>query len=373
MNACAWDKVGRVPFIKEYDMRCIIVRNVNEGLSKALFELVTHRVTRDTRNGPVIAFPYPVFTEYTRPTERVLFSPMRNANPVFHFMEALWMLAGRRDVDFPATFVKRMREYSDDGETLWGAYGYRWRSFFGFDQLSWVVDEMKSNPQTRRCVITMWNAMHDGVIDKDYINSDLVVGGRGGKDVPCNTHIYVDTRSERLNMSVCCRSNDILWGCYGSNAVHFSMLQEYLAAAVGVPVGRLIQFSNDLHLYASTVAEHDIVPMALDAHTHNYYEADGSDKIVTTPLLAEGEKFSDFDNDLKSFFETYDRDGIAGQMARGYRTQFFNFVVAPMLTAWDNRRDPRKALSYAAIIGGSDWRLATKNWITHNFIKEKTT
>jgi hypothetical protein len=46
----------------------------------------------------VLVSQTPVVTCYSAPTQRVLFSPMRDANPFFHLMEALWMLAGRDDV-----------------------------------------------------------------------------------------------------------------------------------------------------------------------------------------------------------------------------------------------------------------------------------
>ena len=44
-------------------------------------------------------------------------------------------------------------------------------------------------------------------------------------------------KNGRLQMTVHCRSNDIIWGTYGANAVHFSILQEYVAARIGVDLG----------------------------------------------------------------------------------------------------------------------------------------
>jgi hypothetical protein len=51
---------------------------------------------------------------------------MRDANPFFHVMETLWMLAGRNDLPWLVRFNKRFASYSDDGgNTQPGAYGYQ--------------------------------------------------------------------------------------------------------------------------------------------------------------------------------------------------------------------------------------------------------
>ena len=359
-------------------MRHILARNVNEALSIALFNLVQYGDRRDSRNGPVLAFPYPVMTEYVKPRERVLFSPIRNANPVFHLLESLWMLRGRKDLAFPQSLVKRMKEFSDDGETLWGAYGWRWREFFGYDQLQWIILELQGNPTSRRCVLQMWNGMdlsqYGSAQGTDFAPpSDLYVATHGGKDVPCNTAIYFDMRDGRLNMTITNRSNDILWGAYGANAVHMSMLQEYVAAAVGVPVGRMWQFSNDLHLYTNTLPELDITPLALEAHNTNHYAARHVFTMEPTPLIAEFEMIEEFDSDLETFFDRYDgRDdgnGLGATAGHFYQTQFFNFVVVPMVAAWCNRKEPAVALNHAAMIGSADWQRATREWIERNFSK----
>src|SRR3974390_2807104 len=111
-------------------MRVIKVRNVHLALPKGLALLQEYGVVRDSRNGPVTVMEEPVTTTYIRPCERVLFWKERDANPFFHFFESLWMLAGRDDLAFLTKFVKRFEDFSDDGLTLHGAYGYRWLRYF---------------------------------------------------------------------------------------------------------------------------------------------------------------------------------------------------------------------------------------------------
>jgi len=146
------------------------------------------------------------------------------------------MLAGRNDVKFLASMVPSIKQFSDDGDVFHGAYGHRWRKWFNFDQLKEIADNLKKNPDCRRQVLSMWSA-----------TADL---SSGSKDVPCNTHVYFSRdRDGVLNMTVCNRSNDAVWGALGANVVHFSVLQEFLAHQIGCDVGRYWQVTNNLHLY----------------------------------------------------------------------------------------------------------------------------
>ena len=59
------------------------------------------------------------------------------------------MLDGRNDLEPLTYFVKSMEDFSDDGETLWGAYGWRWRSYFNKDQIAAIIGLLKDNPPTK--------------------------------------------------------------------------------------------------------------------------------------------------------------------------------------------------------------------------------
>ena len=190
-------------------MKIIQARNVNHAVAQTIPYLLKEGVPEDSRNGKVIVAPGPVMTVYENPCERVLFSPLRDANPFFHLMESLWMLVGRMDLAWPEFFNKRFASFSDDGKVVHGAYGYRWRSWWGFDQIRAIVDELKADPKSRRCVLSMWAPIGDLV---SFKIDEKQLGGLKSKDVPCNTHAYFDLRGGRLNMTVCNRSNDAIWG-----------------------------------------------------------------------------------------------------------------------------------------------------------------
>jgi hypothetical protein len=228
-------------------MHVIAARNVNDAYRRGLRLLYAEGQLSPSRNGDVLRVDDPVTTVYDHPTERVLFSAQRNANPFFHLIESLWMLNGRNDTRTLTQFIPRMAEFSDDGMTFHGAYGHRWRRWAlpnhrdpsgrtpELDQLDVAVRMLKQNSADRRVVIGMW----DPALDL----------GIASKDIPCNDLIKLRITNGALDLHVYCRSNDAIWGCYGANAVQFSVLQEYLAARIGCSVGRYWQISGDFHAY----------------------------------------------------------------------------------------------------------------------------
>lgn len=343
----------------------IEARSVSSALSQGLHALCVRGIKQESRVGDVLVMPVPVMTTYLNPTRRVLFSPMRDANPFFHVMEALWMLAGRNDLPWLTYFNRRFAAYSDDGgQTQPGAYGYRWRSYFGYDQLETLIVELKNNPQTRRCVLAMWDGgtYSTKIGDELYYNeqlSDLLSAIGGSADVPCNTHAYFDTIDGKLNMTVCCRSNDIIWGAYGANAVHFSFLLEYVSAMTGIPMGVYRQFSNNFHLYTNVVPEAQIMPMSREVESTDQYE---SISMKLVPLVS---SMDDFLEDLNNF--------MTEPLGHVYANHFFPYVALPMWNAWarHKEKDYDAALATAKHIYADDWRIACEQWLMRRKLKHE--
>jgi len=330
-------------------VRTITVNNVNEALSEALWHLKTEGVVTDSRNGAVLAAPDPVITTYTQPTQRVMLSALRDANPFFHHMEAIWMLAGANDVAFPSTYAKQIAAYSDDGETLNGAYGHRWRTHFGGDQLVWLINLLRSDPHTRRAVLGMWDA-----------SSDLAKT-QSSKDVPCNTHAYFSTTRGALDMTVCCRSNDAVWGAYGANAVHFSMLLQFIAEAAGLPVGHYHQLSNNLHIYLDRPDVDRLIFRSTD-RIDVKYQPDTRYQYwymqAIKPLILPAEHYTEFLRDAEEFVSDPTGD-------TQFRTCYFNEVVAPMQVAHMayRERDFEAALIACVDITDTPWQTACSEWL----------
>jgi Thymidylate synthase len=320
----------------------IYARNVNEGYVAGRHLLKQWGLLRGSRAGPVIEVPWPVLTVYTDPCERVLFDAERDANPFFHLFEAIWMMAGRDDLAWLVQFNGRMREFSDNDYTLRGAYGARWRRHWPTDmescnitdQLQVIRAMLKSDLDTRRAVLTMWDP------DADLDST--------GKDLPCNTHVYFYQRSGYLETTVCNRSNDILWGLYGANAVHMSVLHEWMAAAVGLLPGRLNTLSNSFHAYNEVLSKLGPVPMVVD----NRYETTGG--VTALPLVANAD-------DWLQEAELFCNEGLRAT----YREPFFLYTAGPMLRAWKARKtgDLETMNLALAAIAAPDWRTACREWV----------
>lgn len=315
--------------------------STNGAFLKALKLMCAVGEVENSRNGRVLALTKPIMVEYTNPLNRVLLSPVRDANPFFHLFESMWMLDGRNDVAFVKQFNSNIANYSDDGVTFHGAYGYRWRNHFGMyelkiDQIAMVIEELKNDPNSRRAVVSMWDPVYDL--------------GRNGKDLPCNTHIYFRIVEGKLNMTVCNRSNDVIWGMFGANSVHMSFLQEFVAGSIGLEIGSYFQISNNAHLYIDTLMDKGLV---LSELMTNLALQDNQD-VITIPM---GNP-KVFIEDCKLFLNN----------ALVFKSEFFNKIVLPMIEAWNVRKsNPIAAIEIInqAIIkyGEVDWLVASLGWL----------
>src|SRR6266478_6382753 len=90
-------------------------KSVTSAFIKTLELIEKKGLTEHSRNGDVISLSKPLMGEFTNPMNRVLYSPLRDANPFFHLFESLWMLAGRNDVAFIKQFNSNIGNYSDNG------------------------------------------------------------------------------------------------------------------------------------------------------------------------------------------------------------------------------------------------------------------
>jgi len=215
------------------------------------------------------------------------------------------------------------------------------------NQLPDIISMLRENPDDRRCVLQMWD-----------VEVDL---GRAGRDVPCNTHIYFLVNDGQLDMTVCCRSNDIILGAYGANAVHFSMLQEFMAAGIGVGVGSYWQISNNFHAYrnddlAKVWSLRDQAPDPFRTSEDNPYF---SPSINTFPLVST--PVEQWLQDLDMFLN----EGVVV----GLRDPFFRRVAQPMMMAHKAYKSETGAERYRAAdeiiqqCHAQDWRLSCTEWI----------
>lgn len=341
-------------------MFTIEAENVCRALPQGIQLLRDHGEWSSSRAGDVIVLPKPLMTELRQPWQKVLFSPLRNANPYFHLVESVWMLAGDNAVEVLSTMLPRFRQYADGGK-VHGAYGRRWlghwgRGGSGLDQLTAVVDRLRANPLDRQCVISMWDPPAD--LFGDW------------HDRPCNTHIYLRCHpipnfsgSWRLDLTVCCRSNDAVWGAHGANAVHFAVLLEYLAGRLGMTMGHMYQLSNNYHAYRDV-----FIPLAhkLEALQDNRYphlRRVGDELPTATP--------EPIHQDIPQLWPYIHQTILSHETAQDEQsipeslTTRYGRTAAHAALSWAafKRRDHESAARLTLGMPYRDWRVACQEWL----------
>jgi hypothetical protein len=315
-------------------------RGVNEAFAHLVPVLQSVAKHSGSRDGNVIMFEDPVCVTYKEPRERVLFNSVRDCNPFFHLYEALWMLAGYNDVRSVSYYNSEMARFSDDGASFHAAYGHRWRNHFDKDQIKEAILHLAYNRESRRVVIAMWDPEADGTD-----------GTSTGKDYPCNTHIYLKVIAGKLRMTVCNRSNDLVWGMLGANMVHMSMLHEYLACCLDLPMGHYVQFTDNLHAYTDRWTPDKWLAAPIGTHYT---------RMALGPLLVRNRLT--FDREVKEFVQAH-KDTPASYYA--WQEPFLRQVAQPMCAAFHHHkaRDYEAALGTIDQVQAEDWRFAGRQWI----------
>lgn len=147
--------------------------------------------------------------------------------------ELLWYLCGRNDVAFISKYASLWGRISDDGKTNNSAYGYILQKKHGFNQIEKIIELLKTDLLSRRAVLNI------NVPNKDVIET---------KDEMCTICLQFLVRDGRLNCTVVMRSNDCITGTV-YDVTYFTLIQKYIADALGLEYGEYVHIGISLHLY----------------------------------------------------------------------------------------------------------------------------
>ncbi|WP_395576861.1 thymidylate synthase [Streptomyces sp. BK79] len=170
------------------------------------------------------------------PRQRLPYLAQRKANPVFQFAEALWYLAGRRDLEMIGYYAPSMRASSADGIHLGGsAYGYTLFHPADGDHSPFdLVSELLLNePDSKRGYLPVFSA------------SELA--DRSNPDVACLAGLHLLPREGRLHMVCNMRASDLDCGLL-SDVFSFTMIQEYAAIQLGLSLGTYTHTIGSAHV-----------------------------------------------------------------------------------------------------------------------------
>jgi thymidylate synthase len=152
--------------------------------------------------------------------------------------ELLWFLAGDTNVAaLRANGVTIWDEWADAQGDLGPVYGKQWRSWAKpgggtVDQIAWVLDEIRRNPDSRRLIVSAWNPAD---LDRMAL-------------APCHCLFQFYVSEGRLSCQLYQRSADAFLGV-PFNIASYALLTHMIAQATGLGVGDFVHTFGDAHLY----------------------------------------------------------------------------------------------------------------------------
>ena len=160
------------------------------------------------------------------------------------FIELLWFLKGETNIAWlQENGVTIWDEWADQSGELGPVYGKQWRSWAApdgrtIDQIAWVQEEIRNNPDSRRLVVSAWNPA-------DVPDMALP---------PCHCLFQFNVMAGKLNCQLYQRSADIFLGV-PFNIASYALLTAMMAQAAGLEPGEFIHTLGDAHLYSNHVEQ----------------------------------------------------------------------------------------------------------------------
>ena len=213
----------------------------DETYLNLLDDCLTNGDRREGRNGGTrslfgrqirfnLADGFPLLT-----TKRVFFKAI--------VVELLWFLRGDTNIEYLHDYgVTIWDEWADAEGNLGPVYGKQWRDWFdrfcsqGIDQITQVINSLKTDPYGRRHIVTAWNPA-------DIPDMALP---------PCHCLFQFYVSQGRLSCHLYQRSADIFLGV-PFNIASYALLTHIIAREVGLDVGELVISFGDVHLYENHV------------------------------------------------------------------------------------------------------------------------
>jgi len=158
--------------------------------------------------------------------------------------ELIWFLQGDTNTAYLKEHgVSIWDEWADAKGDLGPVYGRQWRAWptadgKAVDQIAWVVDEIKRNPDSRRLIVSAWNV---GELPKMAL-------------MPCHTMFQFYVANGKLSCQLYQRSGDIFLGV-PFNIASYALLTHMVAQVTGLEPGDFIHTLGDAHLYSNHVEQ----------------------------------------------------------------------------------------------------------------------
>lgn len=158
--------------------------------------------------------------------------------------ELLWFLKGDTNVRYLQEHgVRIWNEWADENGDLGPVYGHQWRSWPDYDggvidQIEYVVNQIKTNPNSRRMIVSAWNVAE--------VNKMALP--------PCHTLFQFYVANGKLSLQLYQRSADTFLGM-PFNIASYSLLCMMIAQVTGLEPGEFVYTTGDTHLYLNHIEQ----------------------------------------------------------------------------------------------------------------------
>lgn len=176
---------------------------------------------------------------------------------------AEWKAGMQEFIERIKTDAAFAQQYGDLGPV----YGHQWRNFEGVDQLSQLVDDIKTNPDSRRLLVSAWNP------------KDIPVMVKSGLP-PCHSLFQFYVTEGRLSCQLYQRSADVFLGV-PFNIASYSILTLMIAQVTGLKPGDFVHTFGDAHLYSNHMEQveeqlsrstFDLPTLAINPQVNNLFD-----------------------------------------------------------------------------------------------------
>ncbi len=164
--------------------------------------------------------------------------------------ELLWFLKGDTNIAYlKENGVRIWDEWADSNGDLGPLYGYQWRNWNGedIDQLSECIRQIRTNPDSRRILVSAWNPSVLPDTRKSY--AENVAEGKAALPA-CHTFFQFYVANGRLSCQMYQRSADVFLGV-PFNIASYSLLTHMMAQVCDLEVGEFIITFGDVHIYSN--------------------------------------------------------------------------------------------------------------------------
>ena len=164
--------------------------------------------------------------------------------------ELLWFLKGDTNIKYlKDNNVKIWDAWANEKGDLGPVYGHQWRNWNseGIDQITEVINTIKTNPDSRRMIVTAWNP---GVLPDTSVSfSENVANGKAALP-PCHAFFQFYVTDGKLSCQLYQRSADIFLGV-PFNIASYALLTMMMAQVCDLGYGDFIHTFGDAHIYSN--------------------------------------------------------------------------------------------------------------------------